>query len=122
MTSGPHVLPTGSLHASVVDPLLDTMTFLNEITSRYPAAVSFGPGRPYDEHFDVAGAAGGSSTSGPLPSPRSLVPGSGTWWRTNGCAVPGATVSSPTSCPADPPTAVPRACPAQSSSPTNPAS
>ncbi|WP_433125148.1 PLP-dependent aminotransferase family protein [Micromonospora sp. CA-240977] len=58
MTSGPHVLPTGSLHASVVDPLLDTMTFLNEITSRYPEAVSFGPGRPFDEHFDVADISG----------------------------------------------------------------
>ncbi|MGV9882177.1 aminotransferase class I/II-fold pyridoxal phosphate-dependent enzyme [Streptomyces sp. NPDC003006] len=40
------------LHASVSDPVLDTMTFLNEITSRYPEAISFAPGRPYDGFFD----------------------------------------------------------------------
>ncbi|KUN95697.1 GntR family transcriptional regulator [Streptomyces caeruleatus] len=41
------------LHASVGDPVLDTMTFLNEITHRYPEAISFAPGRPYDGFFDV---------------------------------------------------------------------
>lgn len=41
------------LHASVSDPVLDTMTFLNEITHRYPDAISFAPGRPYDGFFDV---------------------------------------------------------------------
>jgi len=41
------------LHGSVSDPVLDTMNFLNEITSRYPKAISFGPGRPYDGFFDV---------------------------------------------------------------------
>jgi (S)-3,5-dihydroxyphenylglycine transaminase len=41
------------LHASVSDPLLDTMNFLNEITFRYPKAISFAPGRPYDGFFDV---------------------------------------------------------------------
>lgn len=40
------------LHGSVSDPILDTMTFLNEITTRYPGAVSFAPGRPYDGFFD----------------------------------------------------------------------
>ncbi|MFK4071917.1 aminotransferase class I/II-fold pyridoxal phosphate-dependent enzyme [Streptomyces sp. NPDC029674] len=40
------------LHASVSAPVLDTMTFLNEITSRYPEAISFAPGRPYDGFFD----------------------------------------------------------------------
>ncbi|MDH6521533.1 (S)-3,5-dihydroxyphenylglycine transaminase [Streptomyces sp. SAI-135] len=40
------------LHASVSDPVLDTMNFLNEITHRYPDAVSFAPGRPYDGFFD----------------------------------------------------------------------
>lgn len=39
------------LHASVSSPLLDTMTFLNEITLRYPEAISFAPGRPYDGFF-----------------------------------------------------------------------
>lgn len=41
------------LHASVSDPVLDTMNFLNEITLRYPAAISFAPGRPYDGFFDT---------------------------------------------------------------------
>ncbi|MET8229826.1 aminotransferase class I/II-fold pyridoxal phosphate-dependent enzyme [Micromonospora sp. NPDC005298] len=41
------------LHGSLRDPVLDTMTFLNEVTSRYPAAVSFGPGRPYEADFDL---------------------------------------------------------------------
>jgi (S)-3,5-dihydroxyphenylglycine transaminase len=41
------------LHASVSDPVLDTMNFLNEITLRYPEAISFAPGRPYDGFFDT---------------------------------------------------------------------
>jgi (S)-3,5-dihydroxyphenylglycine transaminase len=39
------------LHASLSDPVLDTMNFLNEITLRYPDAISFAPGRPYDGFF-----------------------------------------------------------------------
>lgn len=42
------------LHESLSDPLLDTMNFLNEVTARYPAAISFAPGRPHEEPFDVA--------------------------------------------------------------------
>jgi (S)-3,5-dihydroxyphenylglycine transaminase len=41
------------LHASLSDPVLDTMNFLNEVTFRYPAAISFAPGRPYDGFFDT---------------------------------------------------------------------
>jgi (S)-3,5-dihydroxyphenylglycine transaminase len=41
------------LHASVSDPVLDTMNFLNEVTFRYPDAISFAPGRPYDGFFRV---------------------------------------------------------------------
>jgi (S)-3,5-dihydroxyphenylglycine transaminase len=41
------------LHASLSDPLLDTMNFLNEVTLRYPEAISFAPGRPYDGFFDI---------------------------------------------------------------------
>jgi (S)-3,5-dihydroxyphenylglycine transaminase len=37
----------------LADPLLDAMTFLNEVTSRFPAAISFAPGRPYEGLFDV---------------------------------------------------------------------
>lgn len=46
------------LHASLSDPLLDTMNFLNEIAVRYPEAISFAPGRPYEEPFDAATVAG----------------------------------------------------------------
>ncbi|WP_460807603.1 aminotransferase class I/II-fold pyridoxal phosphate-dependent enzyme [Micromonospora zhanjiangensis] len=35
------------------DPVLDTMNFLNEVTLRYPEAISFAPGRPYDGFFDT---------------------------------------------------------------------
>jgi (S)-3,5-dihydroxyphenylglycine transaminase len=41
------------LHGSVSDPVLDTMNFLNEVTFRYPSAISFAPGRPYDGFFDT---------------------------------------------------------------------
>jgi (S)-3,5-dihydroxyphenylglycine transaminase len=47
------VLRRQDLHASVSDPALDTMNFLNEITFRYPRAVSFAPGRPWDGFFDT---------------------------------------------------------------------
>ncbi|MET7355803.1 aminotransferase class I/II-fold pyridoxal phosphate-dependent enzyme [Streptomyces mirabilis] len=41
------------LHGSVSDPVLDTMNFLNEITHRYPKAISFAPGRPYAGFFET---------------------------------------------------------------------
>lgn len=47
-------LPRSALHPSLSEPLLDTMTFLNEVTLRYSQAVSFAPGRPYEGDFDVA--------------------------------------------------------------------
>ncbi|MDL4821050.1 aminotransferase class I/II-fold pyridoxal phosphate-dependent enzyme [Actinomadura opuntiae] len=50
---GPAELRRRDLHGSVSDPLLDTMTFLNEITHRYPDAVSFAPGRPTEEFFET---------------------------------------------------------------------
>jgi (S)-3,5-dihydroxyphenylglycine transaminase len=46
-------LRTEDLHGSVSDPVLETMNFLNEITFRYPDAISFAPGRPYDGFFDI---------------------------------------------------------------------
>lgn len=46
------VLALADMHGSLSDPLLDTMNFLNEITSRYPDAVSLAPGRPYGGLFD----------------------------------------------------------------------
>ncbi len=47
-------LSTTDLHGSLSDPLLDTMNFLNEVTGRYPEAISFAPGRPHEEPFDAA--------------------------------------------------------------------
>jgi (S)-3,5-dihydroxyphenylglycine transaminase len=41
------------LHRSLSDPVLDTMNFLNEVTWRYPDAISFAPGRPYDGFFET---------------------------------------------------------------------
>jgi len=37
-------------------PLLGVMNFLNEVVLRYPAAISFAPGRPSERHFDVEGS------------------------------------------------------------------
>src|SRR5260370_41055436 len=48
----PRELTLSDLHGSLADPLLDAMTFLNEITSRYPDAISFAPGRPNEELFE----------------------------------------------------------------------
>ncbi|MFC6082148.1 aminotransferase class I/II-fold pyridoxal phosphate-dependent enzyme [Sphaerisporangium aureirubrum] len=50
--AGP-ALRLADLHSGVADPVMDTMNFLNEVTARYPEAVSFAPGRPYDGFFDV---------------------------------------------------------------------
>jgi (S)-3,5-dihydroxyphenylglycine transaminase len=50
-TPAPAFLRKEDLHASLSDPVLDTMNFLNEITFRYPKAISFAPGRPYDGFF-----------------------------------------------------------------------
>ncbi len=47
------VLRKEDLHVSVCDPVMDTMNFLNEITLRYPTAISFAPGRPYDGFFET---------------------------------------------------------------------
>ncbi|MEE4493220.1 aminotransferase-like domain-containing protein [Streptomyces sp. BE230] len=40
------------LHASLSDPVLGSMTLLNEIAGRFPEAVSFAAGRPYEEFYD----------------------------------------------------------------------
>jgi (S)-3,5-dihydroxyphenylglycine transaminase len=50
---GPGVTLAGAdLHSSLADPLLSAMTFLNEVTLRFPDAISFAPGRPYEGLFD----------------------------------------------------------------------
>src|SRR5215469_13888052 len=47
------MLSANALHGSVADPLLESMNFLNEVTTRYPEAISFAPGRPYEGFFEV---------------------------------------------------------------------
>jgi (S)-3,5-dihydroxyphenylglycine transaminase len=39
--------------ATLQDPNLDVMNFLNEVTLWYPSAISFAPGRPIEQFFDV---------------------------------------------------------------------
>lgn len=46
-------LVASTLHGSLVDPALESMNFLNEVASRYPAAISFASGRPCEQFFDV---------------------------------------------------------------------
>lgn len=53
MTDPAGALRKELLHSSLADPLLETMSFLNEITARYPDAVSFAPGRPYEGFFEI---------------------------------------------------------------------
>src|SRR5262249_26959855 len=45
-----------TLKGCFADESLNVMNFLNEVVHRYPQAVSFAPGRPAEEHFDVAGS------------------------------------------------------------------
>ncbi len=45
-----------ALHTSVTDPVAASMNFLNEVASRFPAAISLAAGRPFDEFYDVEDA------------------------------------------------------------------
>ncbi len=42
------------LHPALRDPTMLSMTVLNEIADRHPKAISFAPGRPYEEFFELA--------------------------------------------------------------------
>lgn len=46
-------LDTADLHASLVDPALNSMNFLNEVANHYPEAISLAAGRPYEEFYEV---------------------------------------------------------------------
>ncbi|MFD0352161.1 PLP-dependent aminotransferase family protein [Streptomyces sp. NPDC127110] len=46
-------LDTADLHTSVTDAALTSMTLLNDIAGRYPQAVSFAAGRPYEGFYDT---------------------------------------------------------------------
>jgi len=45
------MLTTSQLHASLMDPVLDSLNFLNEIINRFPNAISFAPGAPNPTHL-----------------------------------------------------------------------
>ncbi|HEY6794443.1 MAG TPA: aminotransferase class I/II-fold pyridoxal phosphate-dependent enzyme [Kineosporiaceae bacterium] len=49
---GDGLLAKAGLHSSVSAPVMDTMNFLNEITTRHPDAISFAPGRPLEDFFE----------------------------------------------------------------------
>ncbi|MCC3650538.1 PLP-dependent aminotransferase family protein [Streptomyces sp. S07_1.15] len=46
-------LDLADLHPGLRDPAMESMNFLNEVAGRYPDAISFAPGRPYEEFFEV---------------------------------------------------------------------
>lgn len=45
------MLINSELHASLEDPVLDSLNFLNEIIERFPNAISFAPGAPNPAHL-----------------------------------------------------------------------
>ncbi|MGW1838053.1 aminotransferase-like domain-containing protein [Streptomyces sp. NPDC002067] len=54
VTSTPVQLDPADLHASLSDPAMLSMNFLNEVANRFPDAISFAPGRPAEDGFDLA--------------------------------------------------------------------
>jgi (S)-3,5-dihydroxyphenylglycine transaminase len=49
----PGELHAGELFGALVEPALNSMNFLNEISIRYPEAVSLAAGRPAEEFFEI---------------------------------------------------------------------
>jgi (S)-3,5-dihydroxyphenylglycine transaminase len=49
-----HDLSMATLHGSLAEPALESMNFLNEVAGRYPEAISFASGRPFEGFFDAA--------------------------------------------------------------------
>ncbi|MEV8631151.1 PLP-dependent aminotransferase family protein [Streptosporangium sp. NPDC051023] len=41
------------LHGSLESPVIESMNFLNEISHRFPDAISFAAGRPFEGFFDI---------------------------------------------------------------------
>lgn len=46
-------LELAEMHTCLDDPLMESMNFLNEVANRYPRAISFAPGRPYENLFNI---------------------------------------------------------------------
>jgi (S)-3,5-dihydroxyphenylglycine transaminase len=51
--AAPATLRRAELHGSLQHPVVDSMTFLNEVAQLYPSAISFAAGRPVEDFFDV---------------------------------------------------------------------
>ncbi|MEU1289570.1 PLP-dependent aminotransferase family protein [Kitasatospora sp. NPDC005856] len=51
--AAPHDLLLAGLHTSLADPAMTSMNLLNEISIRYPEAVSFAAGRPAEQFFEL---------------------------------------------------------------------
>src|SRR3954454_12855868 len=49
----PGELDTAQLFGALEDPALNSMNFLNEISSRYPDAISLAAGRPVEQFFEI---------------------------------------------------------------------
>ncbi|MFJ8477279.1 PLP-dependent aminotransferase family protein [Kitasatospora sp. NPDC094011] len=49
----PVELELAGLHASLASPVIESMNFLNEVSQRFPEAVSFAAGRPFEGLFDT---------------------------------------------------------------------
>ncbi|MEC4015057.1 aminotransferase-like domain-containing protein [Streptomyces sp. H27-D2] len=47
-------LPQNTLHAAIVDPQMDSMRLLSETAMKFPDALSFSSGAPYDGTHDIA--------------------------------------------------------------------
>lgn len=52
-TGTPVLLDLWELHGSLASPVSESMNFLNEVAQRFPEAVSFAAGRPYEGFFDL---------------------------------------------------------------------
>ncbi len=46
-------LEAADLFGALADPALNSMNFLNEISSRYPDAISLAAGRPAEQFFEI---------------------------------------------------------------------
>ncbi len=49
----PAELDLSDLHGSLASPVIESMNFLNEVSQRFPDAISFAAGRPFDGLFDT---------------------------------------------------------------------
>lgn len=83
-------LSAQQIAGAVRDPKLEVMNFLNEVTLRYPQAISFAPGRPPEASFDVAGSLSyiedfiASDALAPLAGSKAKYAALGQYGRTNG--------------------------------------